>query len=173
MTSWAPDLIVHETADLAAPAVAEAAGVRSVHHTFGLGLPQNCLDRVAPTVAPLWTSLGLEPAADAGLFRGTYIDVSPPGLHPAAPPDGTPVITLQPATPGAPSAKWRNRLTRERPVVYVTLGTQFNQPDRFAVLLEALSLVECTAVLTVGADRDPARVRSSAERDRRAVHPAR
>jgi UDP:flavonoid glycosyltransferase YjiC (YdhE family) len=155
VTAWAPDLIVHETADLAAPAVAEAAGVRSVHHTFGLGLPQNCLDRMVPVVAPLWTSLGLEPAADAGLFRGTYIDVSPPGLHPAAPPDGTPVIALQPATPGAPSEEWRDRLTNERPVVYVTLGTQFNQPDRFAVLLEALSLVDCTALLTVGADRDP------------------
>ena len=102
VTGWAPDLIVHETADLAAPAVAEAAGVRSVHHTFGLGLPQDCLDRMCRRSRRSGTSLGLEPAADAGLFRGTYIDVSPPGLHPAAPPDGTPVITLQPATPGAP-----------------------------------------------------------------------
>src|SRR6478752_7249724 len=40
---WTPDLIVHETADLAAPAVAAALDVSSAHHTFGLGLPQACL----------------------------------------------------------------------------------------------------------------------------------
>ena len=33
--SWQPDPIVHESADVAAPAVAASLGLPSVHHAFG------------------------------------------------------------------------------------------------------------------------------------------
>src|SRR5216683_1840911 len=42
--AWAPDLIVHETADFAAPAVAAAIGVESANHSFGRVLSRACLD---------------------------------------------------------------------------------------------------------------------------------
>ncbi len=157
--SWGPDLIVHESSDLAAPAVATALEVDSAHHTFGLGLPRVCLERAVPALESLWRNLGLEPEQHAGLFRGTYIDVGPPSLMPAEPPPGTQVVPLRPATRGSAPAGWQERLTGEKPVVYVTLGTQFNEPGRFALLLEALSAVDCTAVVTVGADQDPATLR--------------
>jgi UDP:flavonoid glycosyltransferase YjiC (YdhE family) len=160
--SWAPDLIVHESSDLAAPAVATAVEVDSAHHTFGLGLPRVCLDRAVPALESLWHKLGLEPEPHGGLFRGTYIDVGPPSLMPAEPPAGTHVVPLRPATRGSAPAEWQERLGGDKPVVYVTLGTQFNGPDRFALLLEAVGTVDCTAVVTVGADQDPAALRPPA-----------
>ena len=82
--SWAPDLLVHESSDLAAPAVATALEVESAHHTFGLGLPRVCLERAVPALESLWSRLGLEPEPHGGLFRGTYIDVGPPSLRPVS-----------------------------------------------------------------------------------------
>ena len=150
---------MHETCDLAAPPVAAALGVRSALHTFGMLLPPACLDRVAPAVEPLWRRLGLEPEPFAGLFRGPYVDIYPPSLEPFAPPADTPVIPLRPVQPGSGSVEWRERLRSDRAVVYVTLGTQVNEPQRFALLLEALGSLDCTAVMTVGRNRDPAELR--------------
>ncbi len=160
--SWDPDLIVHESSDLAAPAVAAALEVESAHHTFGLGLPRVCLERAMPALDSLWRNLGLEPEPHGGLFRGTYIDVAPPTLMPAEPPSGTRVVPLRPATRGLATAEWQERLGGDNPVVYVTLGTQFNESGRFALLLEAVCAVDCTAVVTVGADQDPASLQSPA-----------
>jgi MGT family glycosyltransferase len=65
---------------------------------------------------------------------------------------------LRPA-PVSASAEWRERLPRDQPIVYITLGTQFNEAERFTVLLEALSGVNCTAVMTVGTNQDPTAMR--------------
>ena len=43
--------------------------------------------------------------------------------------------------------------SRERPVVYVTLGTVFNDPQTFRLLLDALEPVECDVVMTIGRNR--------------------
>ena len=59
-TAWQPELIVHETADLAAPPVAAALGVPSAQHSFGRLLPHACLERAAPLTAQLWERLGLD-----------------------------------------------------------------------------------------------------------------
>ena len=72
------------------------------------------------------------------------------------------MVPLRPATHGPAPAEWQERLSGSKPVVYVTLGTQFNEPGRFALLLEAVGAVDCTAVVTVGADQDPAALRPPA-----------
>jgi calicheamicin 3'-O-methyl-rhamnosyltransferase len=155
-TTWQPDLIVHETADLAAPPVAAALGVPSAQHSFGRLLPHACLERAAPLTAPLWERLGLEPDPLSGEYRGPYVDICPPSLQDASPPEGTRVLHLQPATPGVGDPAWRARLTGERPVVYVTLGTVFNDTDRFGTILTALADVDATVLATIGRDNDPA-----------------
>jgi UDP:flavonoid glycosyltransferase YjiC (YdhE family) len=160
--AWQPELIVHETCDLAAPPVAAAIGVRSAFHSFGVLLPQACLDRVVPAVEPLWRAVGLKPEPIAGLFRGAYVDVYPPSLQTSHPPQGTQVIPLRPAMRAAAGAGWRERLPAGKPIVYVTLGTQFNEPARFPLLVEALAGVDCTAVMTIGTNQDPARLRAPA-----------
>ena len=100
-TAWQPDLIVHETADLAAPPVAASLGVPSAQHSFGRLLPEACLELAAPVTALLWERLGLEPEPWSGLYRGPYIDICPPSFQDASPPDGTRVLHLRPASPRA------------------------------------------------------------------------
>jgi UDP:flavonoid glycosyltransferase YjiC (YdhE family) len=155
-TAWGPELIVHETSDLAAPAVAEALGIPSAQHAFGRLLPRACLDAAASTTAELWRGIGLEPDPLSGVYRGPYIDICPPSLQDEAPPAGTIVELLRPVTVTAGDAAWRSRLDGTRPTVYVTLGTVFNDLERFRVLLGALAELECTVVTTIGSDNDPA-----------------
>lgn len=155
-TAWAPDLIVHETADLAAPPVAAALGIPSAQHSFGRLLPHACLERAAPLTAPLWERLGLEPDPLSGEYRGPYIDICPPSFQDASPPAGTRVLHIRPATPAAPDPEWRDRLAGDRPVVYVTLGTIFNDHERFSTILAALADLDATVLATIGRDNDPA-----------------
>jgi len=155
-TAWQPELIVHETADLAAPPVAAALGVPSAQHSFGRLLPYDCLEFAEPETAILWERLGLEPAPLSGVYRGPYIDICPPSFQDAAPPAGTRVLHLRPAIPGEGDPTWRERLPRGRPVVYVTLGTVFNDARRFKTILLALSGVDATVLATIGRNNDPA-----------------
>lgn len=155
-TAWQPDLVVHETADLAAPPVAASLGVPSAQHSFGRLLPEACLEMAAPVTALLWERLGLEPEPWSGLYRGPYIDICPPSFQDASPPDGTRVLHLRPASPRAADPAWRERLAGDRPVVYVTLGTVFNDAARFGTILAALGDVDATVLATIGRDNDPA-----------------
>jgi hypothetical protein len=66
--SWAPDLIVHESSDLAAPAVATALEVDSAHHTFGLGLPRVCLQRAVPALESLGANSASSPSRTPVFF---------------------------------------------------------------------------------------------------------
>jgi len=158
LADWLPDLVVHDSADLAAPIAAAAAGVPSAHHAFGRSIPVACLAAAAAETASLWAGVGLEPEPLCGLYRGTYVDLCPPSFQGDGVPAGTPVEPIRPLFPPArdetPPA-WLQTLP-DRPLVYVTLGTVFNEPSRFATLLESLRDVECTAILTVGRDNDPA-----------------
>ena len=155
-TSWRPDLIVHESADLAAPLVAEALGVHSVHHGFGRRVPAICFEQAADEMAPVWADVGLAPAPLCGAFRGDYIDICPPSLRPVAVDDGVPVLEMRLSslvgTNGLPP--WGTRSVTGRRV-YVTLGTMFNDLAVFRVLLDGLARVDCTVVATVGRDNDP------------------
>ncbi len=158
LADWRPDLVVHDSADLAAPIAAAAAGVPSAHHAFGRSIPVASLAAAAAETASLWAGVGLEPEPLCGLYRGTYVDLCPPSFQGDGVPAGTPVEPIRPLFPPArdetPPA-WLQTLP-DRPLVYVTLGTVFNEPGLFGTLLESLRDVECTAILTVGRDNDPA-----------------
>lgn len=145
---WRPNAIVHESADLAAPIVAAAAGLPSVHHSFGRIIPAAALRRAADVVAPLWQRAGLDPDEWAGAYRGTYVDIWPRSLQDERVPPPTPTFPLRPA---------EGRDARDaRRLVYVTLGTIFNRLDIFRDLLGAFAPLDCDVVLTVGANLDPA-----------------
>ena len=150
--AWQPDALVHETADLAAPAVAAALGLPSVHHTFGSMLPLATLRRAGDAVAPLWAGIGLDPDPYAGAFRGLYVDVVPPTFNDELP--LCPSVRLRPALDGAAAPPaWLAEL--RRPLVYATMGTVFNTPATFGPLLAALSTSAVGALVTVGRDVDP------------------
>ena len=149
--AWQPDLIVHDSADLAAPVAAEEAGVPSVNHSFGRLVPVD-------VVAAAASAAGLSTDPLGGMFRGVYVDIAPPSFQTEALPAGArverlrPVPVEPPATERAP--EWLDRLP-DRPTVYVTLGTVFNDLSVFRVLLDALADVECNVIATVGPRSDP------------------
>jgi UDP:flavonoid glycosyltransferase YjiC (YdhE family) len=158
--AWRPDMLVHDSADLATPIVAASRRLPSTQHAFGQLIPRACLERAAEETAPLWRELGLEPEPLGGVYRGTYVDRCPPSLQLGHPPENVPVEPIRPLFPPAPSEDappWLDRLTG-RPLVYVTLGTVHNELGLFRLLLDALDGLDANVVMTVGAGNDPARL---------------
>jgi UDP:flavonoid glycosyltransferase YjiC (YdhE family) len=154
---WKPDLIVFESADLAAPIVAAALGVPSAHHAFGRIVPLACFERAAEATEPLWRELGLEPRPLGGVYAGPYLDICPPSFQSLSVPDGVRVEPIRPSSPadqGDVAPPFLDRLP-ERPSVYVTLGTMFNESTLFRLLLDALEDVDCNVIMTVGRNNDP------------------
>jgi MGT family glycosyltransferase len=121
-----------------------------VHHAFGCAIPEPALRRAADAVAPLWRAFGLDPDPLAGAYRGAYIDICPPCLRTPLPETATHIHYLRPA-----EAAERRGERRARPLVYATLGTNFNAPELFRLLLAVLERVDCDAVMTIGRDRSP------------------
>lgn len=147
--AWRPETIVHESGDLAAPIVAAELGIPAVHHSFGRAIPTAALARAAEAVAPLWERCGLGPAPLAGVYSGIYVDICPPRLQTSPPP----APRLQRLRPAAAAPR---KATGGRPLVYVTLGTIFNDGARFTELLHAFGPVDCDVLMTVGRTIDPA-----------------
>lgn len=145
-----PDLLIHESADLAATIAGAAADVPTVNHAFGLPIPEAALRRAAEAMEPYWRSAGLEPDELAGAYRGAYVTICPPSFLadlPDAPPPR--MVPLRPAD-ATPAIR-----DRDRPLVYVTLGTSFNVIETFRMLLAAVAGVDCDVIMTVGRNRDP------------------
>jgi UDP:flavonoid glycosyltransferase YjiC (YdhE family) len=151
--SWRADLIMWDSADVAAPIAAAVLGLRSANHSFGELLPLALLERVGELVEPLWRAHGLAPEPYAGSFRDLYIDNCPPAMR--STPDEPPVqrIVMRPATAEvAEPSPWLAELGR--PLAYVTLGTVFNAPALFKPLLEGID-GEAAALVTIGRSSDP------------------
>jgi UDP:flavonoid glycosyltransferase YjiC (YdhE family) len=149
--AWQPDVVIHESADLAAPIAAAACGLPAINHAFGLPIPEVALRTAAKAVAPLWRSLELDPDPLAGAYRGQYIDICPPSLRRRLPQAGSRLHVLRPAE--APPAG--HDPAGDRPRVYATLGTRFNALETFRLLLDVFEDVDCDVVMTVGRDQSP------------------
>jgi UDP:flavonoid glycosyltransferase YjiC (YdhE family) len=157
LDEWQPDLLVHETAELAGPALAEAAGIPHAVVAFSGRVPPEALAAAAEVVAPLWAGLGVAVPADLGLYRHAYFHPFPPsmGQRPAA----ATVRDLRPGgedgADGGPPA-WVRALGEDRPLVYVTFGTEMGPLAPWPTLLPALGLLGgVDVVVTVGGALDP------------------
>lgn len=151
LEQWSPDVVIYESADLAAPIAAAEAGTRFLNHAFGRAIPEAALKMAADVVAPLWTGVGLDPDPLAGAYAGSYIDICPPSLQTPLP--QRPAHTFALRAVDAPDG---NGQVRERPVVYATLGTIFNELRTFRLLLDVLGAIDCDVVMTIGRNRTPA-----------------
>lgn len=157
---FAPDLVVHPPVDLAGPLLAAERRLPSVTYGFAQPLEPPVVAGMAERVAPLWTAAGLDPDPYAGLYRGRYLDPSPPSLHTDRGAAERVAEPIRPEIPGDPDAAlpgWTAGLG-DRPVVLVSLGTVplFNQPAAFGALLDGLAGEPVDLVVTVGELNDPA-----------------
>jgi UDP:flavonoid glycosyltransferase YjiC (YdhE family) len=157
---WRPELVVADAAEFAGHIMAAELDVPSVTKGFGPLLPERRVAAAGAEVAPLWRSRGLEPPPFGGAYETLYLDIYPPGLQPAAAAHVPRRQLLRPVTDdGALEASSSVPLPDGRPdapLVYVTMGTVFNDPQPLRLAAEALRDLDVRGLVTVGPQTDPA-----------------
>ncbi|MDQ3491903.1 MAG: hypothetical protein M3452_01405, partial [Chloroflexota bacterium] len=77
------DLLIHESAEFAAPLVSALTGVPAVHHSYGVLRPEPLQTLATEAMTSVWDSFGLPMPPHAGMFSHGYLDVCPPSLQAA------------------------------------------------------------------------------------------
>ena len=155
---WQPHLVIADAADFAGHIVGARLGIPSVTKGFGALLPEVRVAGVADEVAPMWIARDLEPRPYGGAYDHLYIDIYPPELQVEA---GAHVPRRQPMRPtgvDGPSAGAALPLPAVRedaPLVYVTMGTVFNDPEPLRRAVEAVGALDVRVLVTVGPSGDP------------------
>ncbi|HEX5148517.1 MAG TPA: glycosyltransferase [Candidatus Limnocylindrales bacterium] len=157
---WNPTLIVHDSLEMAGAIAAEAAGIAHAEHAVGILRP--AAGRLASTaaVAPFSEALGVRNSGVGGLGGELYLDICSPGIQL---PEIRQLSNVQPMrpvdfdpNPDEPPPAWMTA-SREDPIVYVTLGTVFNEAvDVFRTILAGLRDEPVQVLVTVGETADPA-----------------
>jgi len=154
--SWRPDVVVCDAAEFAGHLVAAELGIPSVTKGFGPLLPETRVAAAGVEVAGLWQAAGLEPRPYGGCYETLYLDPYPPslGLH-----DATHVPVRLPIRP---DADYDSVATADvilppgdDPLLYVTLGTMFNDLGLLQTVLAAVTTLPVRALITVGPNSDP------------------
>jgi UDP:flavonoid glycosyltransferase YjiC (YdhE family) len=153
--AWRPDIVISEITELAGREAAHATGALPVTHGFGTHVPgMQALSAVM--FAEFSAGLGTPNRLHA-FATGLYLDPCPPGLQ-AAQPGHAEVL---PVRPGAGEVAPGERLPRafrelpDRPVVYVTLGTVFNDAELVRDVLDAVQDLPISIAVTTGPGVDP------------------
>ena len=147
---WQPHLLVCDQAELAGPIAAARHGIPNVTHAFGRLLPEARVARARDAMASLWRAHGLEPRPYAGTYDHLYVDIYPPSLQAD---DSAHLAAVQPVRPADPIATDG----AAEPLIYVTLGTVFNDDSElFRIAVEAARAVGIRVVVTLGPGNDPA-----------------
>ena len=160
---WAPDLLIHDTYEFAAPLAAADAGLPSLSHTLGLHFNKPVLEATAAAVAPLWQARGLAPDATAGTYRDLCLDIAPPSLQSRTQLPGC-VRPLRPvAQPPVASERlpeWmKQENRRDVPLIYMTLGTNTNTNiSVFRAVTDALAERDVDLLITLGFGTDVASI---------------
>jgi UDP:flavonoid glycosyltransferase YjiC (YdhE family) len=158
--AWRPDLVIADAAEFAGHIVAAEVGVPSVTKGFGPLLPASRVASAGREVAGLWRSRGLEPRPYGGAYDTLYLDSYPPPLQ------------LQPAghiarrqllrphrddgVVDASSALPFPEAPAGAPLVYVTMGTVFNDVNPLRMTIGAVRDLPVRVLVTVGPHGDPA-----------------
>ncbi len=154
-------LIVREYSEFTGWAVARSLDVPFVTQAIIHRLPPPAEARVVELAARLAALAGIEPPENADeLFGSAYLDIVPPSFRCEWEHD---VALARPTRPslfdgseGEASPPWLDDLGRERPLIYVTLGTIFNRfPAVWRAVLTAVDRLDVDALVTIGRDIGP------------------
>lgn len=151
-----PDLVVFELINPGAGLAALRAGIPAVCHGFGK-MDENLIPEAM-------SNLLLEYVAELGItlpnghhygLGSTYLDVFPPSLQDLdhlASVDRIPMRPVPFAEPGD-LPDWV--VEHERPLVYLTFGTAFSNPDVLRTAITGLSGVDAEVLVATGPQVDP------------------
>lgn len=149
-----PDLVVHEVAELGSGPLASIHGLPCIVVGFSGVLPAAIVDSAVRAVSPLWDSLGCRVPSDLGLYADAYLHPLPPMLGQRSSAAAVRDVRPVPADGDGLSPDWLNRLGTERPLVYLTYGTEVAQMAPWHVLLHTLAGQDVDAVVTTGSSVD-------------------
>lgn len=157
-TTWRPDLVLRESGELAGWAVAER--LQTPHVTVNTGAPTPAVqwDAVAaPWLSDLGGRVGLPGLDASSMYRHLLISFEPAGYYDWA---HTPTASVfRPSdAPGDVDLGDAFDALDDRPLVYVTLGTEFYNAELMASILAALVPGDWNIVATTGPGGEPAAV---------------
>ena len=154
-TAWRPDVVISEITELAGREAASVTGALPVTHGFGTHVPDTLafagvmLDHVS-------SELGT-PNRRHAFETGIYVDPCPPGLQSGQ----LGQMDVRPVRPSVGRTSPEDRLPQQflelpdRPLVYVTLGTVFNDPELVRSVLDAVVDLPISIAVTTGPGTDP------------------
>lgn len=153
---WRPDVVVHEQLETGGWEAAAVSGAVDVVHGLGTHIP-HLTELAAHVCAMAARQLGTPDRTEA-LFAAPYLDPCPPSLQPPGEALFSQVLPLRPEIgavyPGERLPEAMRHLPYEQ-TVYLTLGTAFNAPAAWRVVLEAVRDLPVNVIATTGADLDP------------------
>jgi UDP:flavonoid glycosyltransferase YjiC (YdhE family) len=157
---WRPELVIADAAEFAGHIVAAEMGVPSVTKGFGPLLPPSRVASAAREMSGLWRSRGLEPRPYGGAYDTMYLDGYPPLLQPQP---ANHIARRQLLRPDRDDGEFDGssplplpEAPADMPLVYVTMGTVFNDATPLRVAVGALRDLPLRILVTVGPDGDPA-----------------
>ncbi|GAA2696638.1 MULTISPECIES: glycosyltransferase [Actinosynnema] len=154
-----PDLVVQELANPGAGIAARAAGVPVLCHGFGRmttgsEMPKQMIGHLRGVAAEHGVDLGevdLGGGDDSVFLLGNpYLDICPPSLRDPSftIPRTIPLRPVPFATPGELPAI--ATAPRDKPLVYLTLGTAFGHPEVFRAAIDGLASLDAHVLVAAG-----------------------
>jgi UDP:flavonoid glycosyltransferase YjiC (YdhE family) len=153
-----PDLVVHESGNPGAALAARSAGVPGVCHGFGKVGPGLLMDRLRESLVSLAEELEVPlPTGAIGSVGNPYLDICPLSLQDkdfVASVERLPLRPVPFCEPGPLPEVARSE--RDRPLIYLTLGTAFGEATVLRHSIDALSSFDADTVVAVGPSVDAA-----------------
>src|SRR6478752_921006 len=78
---WRPDLLIHESAEMAGAIAAEGLAIPHVEHAFGVLRPTDIRRRATDAIAPVAERRGVANPGVGGFNGELYLDICPPGFQ--------------------------------------------------------------------------------------------
>jgi UDP:flavonoid glycosyltransferase YjiC (YdhE family) len=156
---WRPDLLIHDSAEMAGGIAAERASIAHAEHSIGLLRPRELRQLSTDALDPICKRLGVRNPGVGGINGELYLDLCPPGIQRGEIDDVERAQLLRPVgfdeSPGISMPPWLDRLP-DRPTVYVTLGTVFNDDAAlFHAILDGIQGEDLNIIVTIGPRGDP------------------
>jgi len=158
--TWPPDLVVREEREYGGCLAAEILGLPHAAVGITVGGDRAVPELIASPLEAHRARYGLTPDPDVAMSH-RYLT-----LRPFPPSFQDPVLPIAPTTHSVRPLlgdrsgpeelpPWVTTLP-DRPVIYIGLGTVFNEPAIFRAFLTGLCDEALTVIVTVGRDQDPA-----------------
>jgi UDP:flavonoid glycosyltransferase YjiC (YdhE family) len=152
LTYLEPDLVVYEQYDVGAAVAAHHAGILAVCHSLSPRLPDDVVRSFAGDhLERLWAAYGGAPSTFDVFTGDVYLDIFPTALQQPSFLDHPARLRMRPVPFAEPDAIVPAFVaSRDRPLVYLTLGTVVATDDVLRRVLAGLAPLDVDVLLALG-----------------------